>query len=86
MVRRISAVYEVELAIDERQVLGGTEDRRYVAQATINGRTGDHVEHLLRQVVGHHFLDQRGHMKTHMAGAAAQVQYSSIALPGQFGL
>ncbi|CAI8892348.1 hypothetical protein EMIT0P176_400006 [Pseudomonas sp. IT-P176] len=86
MVRRIPAEDEVEFSIGERQPLGGAQDCRYVAQATLNRSTGDHIEHLLRQVVGHHFLDQRRHMKTHMPGAAAQVQYPRITAPCHFAL
>ncbi|MNG39318.1 hypothetical protein D3C84_1273480 [compost metagenome] len=58
MVRRVTAEDEIELTIGERQALGGTVDRGHVAQATVDGSGSDHVEHLLRQVVGHHFFDQ----------------------------
>ncbi|MNR47486.1 hypothetical protein D3C85_1665900 [compost metagenome] len=58
MVRRIAAEDEIEFAIGERQALGGTVDRGYVAQATVDSSGSDHVEHLLRQVVGHHLFHQ----------------------------
>ncbi|MOA58820.1 hypothetical protein D3C78_1832990 [compost metagenome] len=86
MVCRIAAEHEIELAIGERQALGGAVDRGDVAQATIDGSSGHHVKHLLRQVVGDHFLDQRCHLETHMTSATAQVQDPSFALPCQFGL
>ncbi|MNN35490.1 hypothetical protein D3C81_1493410 [compost metagenome] len=86
MVRRITAEDEIEFAIGERQALSGTVDRGHVAQATIDSGSGHHVEHLLRQVIGHHFFHQRGNVKTHVAGAAAQVQNPRIALPRQLGL
>ncbi|MNL34361.1 hypothetical protein D3C87_1563300 [compost metagenome] len=86
MVRRITAEHEVELAIGERQALGGTVDRGHIAQATVDSGGCDYVEHLLGQVVGHHFLDQRGHVETHVTGAAAEVQHPGVALPCQFSL
>ena len=38
------------------------------------------------QVVGHHLVDQRGHVKTHMARTASKVQHAGVSLARQFGL
>ena len=50
-------------------------------------RSGSHhIKHLLGQVIGHHFLDQRRHIEAHMTGTATEIQQSRTALPGQFCL
>ncbi|MNN35193.1 hypothetical protein D3C81_1490380 [compost metagenome] len=86
MVRRIAAEDEIEFAIGERQALGGTVDRGHIAQTPLGSGNRHHIEHLLRQVVGHDFLDQRRYVETHVTGAATQVQDPGIALSRQFGL
>ncbi|MOA18231.1 hypothetical protein D3C78_1385360 [compost metagenome] len=84
--RRIAAEHEVELSVGERQALGGAAYRADIAQVTLGSRRGDHVEHLLGQIISHHFTGQRRHVETHMAGTAPQVQHPGIATTGQRSL
>ncbi|MCY1551125.1 hypothetical protein D9M68_874350 [compost metagenome] len=86
MVGRITAEDELERRIGERQAFGSAALGRDIGQATFGGGAGDHVEHGLREVVGDHFGNQRGHIEAHMTGTAAQVQHTGMGLPCQLSL
>ncbi|MNJ64711.1 hypothetical protein D3C77_606820 [compost metagenome] len=82
VMRRIAAEDVIEGRIGEWQALGGATLGDDIFKVTLSGGGGHHVEHLLRQVVGHHFTHQRGDMETHMPGTTAKVQHSRPPLPG----
>ena len=53
VMRRITAEHVVEFTVRKRQALGRTAHGTDIAQPAIDSRRADHIEHLLRQVVGH---------------------------------
>ena len=86
VVSRITAEHIIKLAIGKRQTLRRTALGADIAQTTIFGGRADNIEHLLRQVVGHHLVNQCRHMKTDMTGTAPQIQYPGIRLVRQLSL
>ncbi|MNZ72752.1 hypothetical protein D3C78_911390 [compost metagenome] len=86
VMRRITAEDVIERSIGEWQALGGTAFGDDIFKVTLSSGGSHHVEHLLRQVVSHHFTHQGRDMKTHMAGATAKIQHSRPPLPGQLSL
>ncbi|GAE57935.1 hypothetical protein XPR_4570 [Xanthomonas arboricola pv. pruni MAFF 301420] len=51
-----------------------------MGQPTLCGGGRHDLEHVSRQIVGHHLGNQRRQLETHMPGTAAQVEQSPVAM------
>lgn len=83
MVGRIAADHCIHAARLEREALGDTVERRYLRQPSFDRSRRNDLEHVGRQIVGHHLGHQRRKLETHMPGTTPQVEQSPVAMTRQ---